>query len=82
MTRYIEKTSLVRLMRLVGFSIVGVTSIAIYFAYPSLHQQAFPAPVLLQCLQLFTLLSLLTAPVIDVMVGYWTLRFLLDDPLK
>lgn len=81
LTPYIQRQASMRMARLLIFTIVGAASIATYFRYPYLRQHPPALPWLLQVSSLFTLLALLAAPITDGVMGYWTLRFLLDDPL-
>lgn len=81
-TPYIRRTSTLRVWRLLGYTIVGLISIAIFFAYPLTRRSLYHFyPLLLQLSSLFTLLLLLAAPITDTLIGYWTLKFLLHDPL-
>lgn len=80
-TAYVIYTSYIRLARSIAYSIVGVASIAVYFAFPWIHESYAYAnqPAILVIVNVFTLAVLLGAPISEILVGTRTLRYLLTD---
>lgn len=79
---YVERTALMRMMRLLGFTAVGLIFISTWFVYPQTRPHYFATlPLLLLVSSFSTLAILLAAPITDAVMAYWTLKFLLDDPI-
>lgn len=74
---FISKQATLRVMRCLGYTIVGATSIATSYVYPSAPRPELP--FLIELSSLFTLVILLAVPITDAVAGYWTLRFMLDE---
>lgn len=78
-SRYVRRTSIVRFARSVSLSVVGLISIATWFAYPRPDVVYETMPGLLQLANFVTLGVLLAIPMQDIQTNYLTWKFVTED---